>query len=289
MLAVISLVVLLLYLSTSTKLTVTNVASQRLPKTRCAGRGLLEPMLTSSQTLEGSGFMRLGHIIWGGSVVHADGKYHIFASSWSEELGHGAWVTSSEVVHAVSDSALGPFEFRSVVLPRRGPHYWDGMATHNPTVHYCPRRQIFALYYIGITYDFAPPEGAVFSNRTEYEVAWNTKRIGVAISRSVHGPWRRMDQPILQPRPGEWDGAPQLVTRATHGDPTHGPDASGVDLPHPFVKLISTVWLMSAVHSHHSRACMGACVRVRARSLATTRHTSPTHAGVDPDPSWCGS
>jgi len=27
----------------------------------------------------------------------------------------------------------------------------------------------------------------------------------LATSRSVHGPWKRLDQPFLEPRPGEWE------------------------------------------------------------------------------------
>jgi hypothetical protein len=34
---------------------------------------------------------------------------------------------------------------------------------------------------------------------------WNRKRIGLATSKSVFGPWTRPDQTLLQPRPGKWD------------------------------------------------------------------------------------
>jgi len=75
--------------------------------------------------------------IWCGTLVksHIDQKYHLFYSRWPREYGFSAWVTSSEVAHAVSDSPFGPFEFRDVTLPHRGAEYWDGMYTHNPTVH----------------------------------------------------------------------------------------------------------------------------------------------------------
>jgi len=39
------------------------------------------------------------------------------------------------------------------------------------------------------------------------EKAWNNKRIGVAVSESIEGPWERTDIPILEPRPGKWDAA----------------------------------------------------------------------------------
>lgn len=160
-----------------------------------------------SETISGSGFRQAGFMIWGSSVIRgSDGSYHMFVSRWDERLGHAAWVTSSHVVHAVSSSPLGPWRFHDVALPRRGSRHWDGMATHNPTIHWNPRRQEYCLFYIGTSYQFAPPFNAPFTNRTEYELAWNSKRIGVATSRSLDGPWRRLLAPILEPRPGFWDG-----------------------------------------------------------------------------------
>jgi len=47
--------------------------------------------------------------IWCGSEIKGDdGKYHLFYSRWPRNLGHIAWVTHSEVAHAVSDSPFGP-------------------------------------------------------------------------------------------------------------------------------------------------------------------------------------
>lgn len=47
-----------------------------------------------------------------------DGKYHMFAVRWAENdpRGHSAW-PDSEVVHAVSDSPLGPFKFKEKIGP----------------------------------------------------------------------------------------------------------------------------------------------------------------------------
>jgi hypothetical protein len=44
-------------------------------------------------------------------------------------------------------------------------------------------------------------------SREIYEKVWNGKRIGVAVADTPLGPWKRADQPILEPRPGDWDGA----------------------------------------------------------------------------------
>jgi hypothetical protein len=40
-----------------------------------------------------------------------------------------------------------------------------------------------------------------------YGQVWNGKRVGVAVADSPQGPWKRLDEPIMQPRPGQWDGA----------------------------------------------------------------------------------
>ena len=37
--------------------------------------------------------------------------------------------------------------------------------------------------------------------------AWMNKRVGMAYSKSVEGPWTRMDQPVIKPRPGKWDSS----------------------------------------------------------------------------------
>ena len=52
--------------------------------------------------------------IWGGSLVKGDdGLYHMYYSRWPKKLGW-AWVTHSEIAHAVSVSPFGPFEFREM-------------------------------------------------------------------------------------------------------------------------------------------------------------------------------
>lgn len=144
-------------------------------------------------------------IIWGGSVIKAkDDKYYMFASRWPEHLTMRSWVTNSEIVLAVADRPVGPYTFKQVVLPARGNQYWDGMATHNPNIQYHDGKYI--LFYTGVNYDFDQPTDSVPS-REMYERAWNNKRIGVAVADSPMGPWERMDHPVVEPRPGMWDGA----------------------------------------------------------------------------------
>lgn len=137
--------------------------------------------------------------VWGGSLVKGeDGMYHLFYSRWQKSLGW-AWETSSEIAHAVSQSPFGPFTFQEVALPARGEGYWDGLCTHNPTIHQFDGK--YYLYYMGNTGD-----GKVYSTPGEIilnPIHRNNQRIGVAIADSPRGPWQRFDQPLIDVSPDE--------------------------------------------------------------------------------------
>lgn len=161
-------------------------------------KGNLEPA-----PLSGS-FKMEDYIVWGGSVTKGDdGRYYMFASRWPKTVGMRNWVVNSEVVLASSEKAEGPYEFEKVVLPPRGPEFWDGMVTHNPSIH--RHKGKYVLFYVGSTYDFERPTSTV--SKEIYGEVWNRKRIGMALADSPSGPWKRLEEPILQPRPGMWDGA----------------------------------------------------------------------------------
>ena len=127
--------------------------------------------------------------IWGGSLVKSvdDGKYHMYYSRWPKELGMSAWVTHSEIAHAVSDSPFGPFEFKDVALPFRGRGFWDGAVTHNPTIHFFNGK--YYLYYMGTTGDI-DAENQYWEHR-------NKQQIGVAVAENPDGPWKRFDTPLI--------------------------------------------------------------------------------------------
>lgn len=127
--------------------------------------------------------------IWCGSPVRSDdGKYHLFYSRWPRKLTHQAWVTHSEIAHAIADNALGPYRHVDVALPPRGKEFWDGLCTHNPTVIRANGK--YYLYYMGNTGD-----GVV-----QHPLNWihrNNQRIGVAVAENPNGPWQRFDKPLL--------------------------------------------------------------------------------------------
>lgn len=144
------------------------------------------------------------YFIWGGSMVKDDdGTYHIFYSRWKKEYGFESWVTYSEIAHATSKSPAGPFVHKDIALPARGAGYWDGLCTHNPTVHKFGDK--YYLYYMGNTGD-----GVVMPDRLNF-IHRNNQRIGVAVADSPDGPWTRSDIPLIDVTPDD-DAADALMT-----------------------------------------------------------------------------
>lgn len=142
-------------------------------------------------------FVDPDYYIWCGSAVKGeDGKYHLFYSRWPRKLGHNAWVTHSEIAHAVSDSPFGPYKHQDVALPPRGKEFWDGLCTHNPTVQKFGGK--YYLYYMGNTGDGVNMKTLNWTHR-------NNQRIGVAVADKPEGPWTRFDKPLIAPTPGFFD------------------------------------------------------------------------------------
>lgn len=153
-----------------------------------------------------SGFKMDDCFIWCGSAVRGeDGRYHIFASRWRKELGFGAqWLFNCEIVRAASEKPEGPYIFEEIVFKRRERNYFDALNQHNPSIKFW--NGTYYLFYSGTTYGGPiPGPGDDISPERAVEV-WNNKRIGLATSNSVYGPWKRPEIPLLEPRkPGNWD------------------------------------------------------------------------------------
>ncbi len=145
------------------------------------------------------------YFLWDGSVIFAEGQYHLFSSRWPAEYGFGwNWLFNSEIIHSVSDTPEGPYHFQNVVLPRRGREYFDGMNTHNPCIRYYDGK--FYLYYMGCTYDGDIPTHMSQIDVERAEEVWNKKRIGLAVADSLTGEFVRRDTPLLEPRDSShWD------------------------------------------------------------------------------------
>jgi len=144
--------------------------------------------------------------VWCGSAIRGDdGRYHLFASRWPKTVSMFHWATHSEVVRASADKPEGPYRFEEVVMAPRGPEFWDGRVTHNPTIHFHDGK--YLLVYTGATYKGKRPEGREINASTwqTWTDAWHSKRPGLLVADSVFGPWKRHDRPLLEPRPGKWD------------------------------------------------------------------------------------
>ncbi len=155
-------------------------------------------------------FIDEDYYIWCGSMVRTDdGKCHLYYSRWPRKLGHYAWVTHSEVAHAVADTPLGPYKHVNVALPARGEQFWDGQCTHNPTVIRSGGK--FYLYYMGTHGDGQAMKTLNWTYR-------NNQRVGVAVADNPNGPWTRMDKPVIDVTPGFYD-----ALCATNPTVTEGP------------------------------------------------------------------
>lgn len=123
------------------------------------------------------GYREQGWHAWCCSLIRAERAYHLFASRWPCATGFPqGYMTHSEIVRAVSETPVGPFQFVETVLRGRGGRHWDGQMCHNPKI--VRVADGFALFYIGRT------------------CGSRRRQIGVAWAPSVRGPWTRRDLPL---------------------------------------------------------------------------------------------
>jgi hypothetical protein len=145
-----------------------------------------------------------GYRVWGLTVIKwNDGKYHGYYSRWPESKGHDAWLSHSEIAHAVADSPEGPFVFKEVVLKSQNPNGWDMLNAHNPYICYDGKQ--LCLYYISndIRKIFAKNNATlplsddwILEHKGKYR---NTQRIGVAIAQNPSGPFTRHKEIVVGP------------------------------------------------------------------------------------------
>ena len=163
------------------------------------------------------------------------GVYHFFSSQMTNDCGILHYCSNSQVIHLTSIDPLGPYSLRDVALPPRQPPHWDSGAVHGVSVHRLPSAAEgeevlpeYALYYMGTTntwgYNGSHPNCTVeYDNQ---QGSRGARRIGVATSDSLDGPWKRRDQPIFGPgnkSAGEWDNSDE-----SNPTPIIAPDGSTV-------------------------------------------------------------
>ena len=150
-------------------------------------------------------FKTKGYYNWGTSIVKGkDGKYHLFYSRWKKEYKFKGWLTHSEIAHATSGSPSGPWKFKETVLKGRGQEHWDAITAHNPKIKFFEGK--YYLYYISTNMGEKPITQAelIETAHTGYshpnwKILRPNQRTGVAVSNSINGPWKRMDQPLIEP------------------------------------------------------------------------------------------
>lgn len=162
-------------------------------------------------------FQEEGYCVWcNGAIKGDDDKYHLFYSRWPESRGYEAWVTHSEIAHAVSDSLFGPYKFSDIAISHRGNKYWDGDYAHNP--HILKDKDTYYLYYTGNKgsgYWYNTPDTIKPTpNDKEWWINRNNQRVGVAVSKSPYGPWKRWDKPLIDITEGrKTTGVPTVSKR----------------------------------------------------------------------------
>jgi len=129
-----------------------------------------------------------GYHVWGSSpILGPEGKVHLFVARWPRQYHvDPGWRCHSEIAHYVADGPEGPFRFCEVALAGTGQNTWDKYAAHNPAIHKVADR--YVLLYVANDDPRRPAHPA-------------NQRIGMALSTSLHGPWRKAgtDGMILAP------------------------------------------------------------------------------------------
>lgn len=142
---------------------------------------------------------------WGGSIVKDEvGTYHLFYSRWKRAYTFNGWLTFSEIAHAESNAATGPWQYKETVLKGSGQGNWDAITAHNPKIKYFEGK--YYLYYIAtnlgdkdFTYDDLVALSTKSLKDSDRGMLRKNQRTGVAVSNSINGPWIRMDKALIEP------------------------------------------------------------------------------------------
>lgn len=152
-----------------------------------------------------SSFMRdQRYFHWCNSIIKdEEGTYHLFYSRWPKTIGFCGWLTHSEIAHAVSTSMSGPYLYKETALKARE-GAWDAVTAHNVQVRKFGNQ--YYMYYtstnsgkLKIDQEKLDEIGKVGYAHKDWELLRSHQRAGVAVSSSLNGPWKRSEQPLLEP------------------------------------------------------------------------------------------
>ncbi len=150
-------------------------------------------------------FKEESYFIWDTSIIKGeDGKFYLIYSRWKKDLGFNAWLVSSEIAYAESNSPVGPWAYKGTLLKGRGGKHWDALTAHNPMMKVFDGK--YYLYYNAtnpgdkvFTEDDLIALGQQGGKHPDWSIIRNNQRIGVAVANSLEGPWERTEQPLLEP------------------------------------------------------------------------------------------
>lgn len=143
---------------------------------------------------------------WCNSVIKDNnGMYHLFYARWPKRQGFNSWLTHSEIAHAVATHPDGPYTNAETILRAR-PDKWDAITAHNVQVNRFGSK--YYMYYTSTNSGnkHLPDSTLNKIGLTGYShPLWNllrsNQRTGVAVARSLYGPWKRKNSPLVTPRP----------------------------------------------------------------------------------------
>lgn len=146
---------------------------------------------------------------WCPSIIKGhDGRYHMFHSRWPRSIGFLSWLTHSQVVHAVSDTPEGPFEFVDVAIADIAENRGDWFTAHNPKIKRF--NDTYYIYFIqtrGESFAEDRDEKRLDMARTGYShPLWRNEArpnqrtfVARSVSGTINGPWQVVPDPIVEP------------------------------------------------------------------------------------------
>lgn len=141
---------------------------------------------------------------WCNSIIKGDdGAYHLFYSRFPKSIGFTSWLTHSEIAHAVASSPEGPYSTGTCVLEARKNH-WDAITAHNVKVERFGKK--YYMYYTSTNSGQVSLSGEQLKQialkgyaHDNWSLLRSNQRTGVAVSKSLNGPWHRERKPMIEP------------------------------------------------------------------------------------------
>ena len=156
-------------------------------------------MATENAILTNGSFVMDDHWVWCGSPVVGKDKVYLYASAWSKKYPmFEGYVLHSKIVMAASERIEDKFVMEKEVFPGK---YTGLQMAHNPAVRYFNNK-----WYMFFIASPATDKCDVGNDDHVYS-AYGRIAIYMAESSSPDGPWQLREKPVLEPRPGKWDGS----------------------------------------------------------------------------------